>query len=114
MATITEQKIINGLLEDEKNLRRVIPQAVSQLDGSKALLLDVCAYFFTNPDGVVDPETVQRATAAFQAEFIKVKAIAEVYAAIEACGNAENGPANLQAMITAYGLDPSTFANRYK
>jgi hypothetical protein len=118
MATITQQKIINGLLEDGKNVQRTVASSISQLKSQTDLMAQISAYLFTelsNPDGVVDAEYIQTVTAQFQAQLVPLLTdILPKLQAIEACGNAENGAANVQAMITAYGLSPATFADRYK
>ena len=118
MATITEQKIINGLLEDGKNVQRTVASSVSQLKAQTDLMAQITAYLFTeaqDPASVVDAEYIQHVTAEFQAVLVPLLTdILPKLQAIEACGNAENGVANLASMITTYGLTPATFDARYK
>lgn len=124
MATISEVNVAVGIREDRKNLNRTISNAYSSIDGVKMLLADICAYAFTNPDGLVDAAMLANVTAEFQVQYTKHKEIGDLYAMIEACG--ANDPvtgepdvvartAALNTLITTLGLDPATFANnRYK
>ena len=118
MATITEQKLISGLLEDGKNVQRQMSGAISTLKAQTDLVAMITAYLFTevqDPASVVDAEYIQHVTAEFQAVLVPLLTdILPKLQAIEACGNAENGAANLASMITAYGLTPATFDTRYK
>ena len=118
MATITQQKIINGLLDDGKNIQRTMASNVSSIKSMTDLMAQMSAYVFTevqDPSSVVDMEYIQSVTAEFQAVIAPLFTdIIPKLQAIEACGNAVDGQANLAAMITAYGLTPDTFANRYK
>jgi hypothetical protein len=115
MTTITQQKVLTGLLEDEKQIQRQVSSAVSQLKVQTDLMAHIAAYLFTNPEGLVDSEYLVKVTAAFQEQLVPL--LTEVLPklqAIEACGNEADGAANLDTLITTYGLTPETFSTRYK
>ena len=118
MTTITEQKVINGLLEDGKNIQRAVASSISQLKTQTDLMAQISAYLFTelnNPTGVVDAEYIQTVTAQFQAQLVPLLTdVLPKLQAIEACGTAGSEAENLAALIAAYGLTPATFDARYK
>lgn len=115
--TILQTKTLVGLLEDDKNINRAISSAVSHLATNTDLMMQMAAYLFVeagNPDSDIDLEYIVDVTTRFQAQITALRDVMVKLDAIEACGNAENGPANLQAMISTYSLDPATFTDRYK
>ena len=115
MPTITEQKIINGVLADGVSIQRNVASAISLLKAQTDLMAEAAAYLLTNPDGVVDSEYVAKVTSEFQEQLQPLLTdILPKLQAIESIGSSTNGPANLAAMISAYNLSPATFSYCYK
>ena len=115
MATITEQKIINGLLSDGASIQRQVASSISLLKTQTDLMSEIAAYLLTNPDGVVDSEYVVKVTSEFQEQLQPLLTdILPKLQAIEAIGHATDGAANLEVMVSLYNLSPLTFSDRYK
>lgn len=115
--SILKTKTLVGLLDDDKNINRAVSGAVSQLSANTDLMMAMAAYLFTeagNANSDIELEYIADVTARFQTQITALRELMVKLDAIEACGNAENGPANLAAMISTYSLDPSTFTDRYK
>lgn len=120
--SVTLQKIANGLIKDEERIQSTVARAVSQIDSVKNDLAGMCAYAFVNPHGVVDEEMLAGVITKFQEQKSLHDAQGALFQMIEDCGalDTEGNPdpvarsAALTALINTYGLDPSTFANRYK
>jgi len=117
MTTILQTKILNGILEDDKNINRAVASAVSQLNAQVDQMMALAAFLFVDvgsAEPITEMEYIQNVTSRFQEQITALRDIGVKLDAIEACGNAENGPANLAVMIATYNLDPSTFTDRYK
>lgn len=116
--TITQQKVMNGLLAEEDQVNRQVANAISQLQSQTDLMLQISAFLFTDVNAatpIIDQEHIDSVTAKFQSQLVPLLTdILPKLQAIEACGNAQNGAANLASMITTYALDPATFPDRYK
>lgn len=115
--SILKTKTLVGLLEDDKNINRVVAGAVSQLAAQTDLMMAMAAYLFVeagNQNSDIELEYIADVTDRFQVQITALRGLMVKLDAIEACGNAVDGPANLQAMISTYNLDPATFTDRYK
>lgn len=110
---IKQIDVVNSkIIAEEDLIAQNFSRAVSQLKAQTDLMLDISAYLFS---GNADEEHIAEVTAKFQDQVPTLFTdIIPKLQAIESCGNAENGAANLAQMITDYSLDPSTFVNRYK
>ena len=110
---LTSQDVVKTkIIAEEEQIARQFSAAVSQLKAQTDLMLAMSAYLFS---GNADAEHLTDVTTKFQAQIpMLFTDIIPKLTAIESCGNAVDGPANLAAMITTYGLDPDTFTQRYK
>ncbi len=110
---ITQNDVIKTkLIQDEENVARNFSSTVSKLKVETDLMLEICAYLFS---GNADQDHINEITAKFQEQVpILFTDIIPKLQAIESCGSAENGATNLASMISTYGLNPSTFTDRYK
>jgi hypothetical protein len=117
MTTILQTKVLNGILEDDKNINRAVASAVSQLNAQVDHMMALAAFLFVDvgsAEPITEMEYIVDVTTRFQAQITALRDVMVKLDAVEACGNADNGPANIAAMIATYSLDPSTFTNRYK
>ncbi|RDE25137.1 hypothetical protein DV711_06165 [Motiliproteus coralliicola] len=124
--TVTQQKIIDGLLEDDKEVNRNVANAVSQLKAQTDLMLGITAYLFTevlDENSPVDVDHIANVSQRFQNQLVPLLTdILPKLQAIEACGalDADGNPdataraTNLANMVSTYSLDPATFDTRYK
>lgn len=117
MTTILQTKILNGILEDDKNINRSVAAAVSQLNAQVDHMMSLAAFLFVDvgsAEPITEMEYIQNVTGRFQEQITALRDVMIKLDAIESCGNADNGPANVAAMIANYNLNPSTFTDRYK
>tara|TARA_R110000782_G_scaffold221866_1_gene308996 strand:+ start:320 stop:661 length:342 start_codon:yes stop_codon:yes gene_type:complete len=113
MGMITQQEVLNGkIIAEQDRIASQTASIISQLKTQTDLILEMCAYLFS---GNASADHIAAVTVKFQAQMPTLLGdILPKLQAIEACGNATDGEANLAAMLNTYNINPAVFTDRYK